>query len=372
MMKKVLLAAFLFGIVIPSFAENSAPRPTSAVPATQEISVLVVVRDASGKNIFRNVRESASASVSGILSAAGITTRSTDFLKGEAPQDVSRAAALGALSPAEAADLSGADYALVVQLPAPVETPRGGTIYARQNAFYTLYAVGGTVAASGRVSRIFSAPTVDNALRELRGIETAEIAAAELEQKISSGKIVLKKAPPAQIGEVEIVAVVESMAFPLVVENKDGTFSLAETQSAVTLPGATLKIGGLDYTLLPDGSPTTLKLPIGRALFVRVSHSAIEPLNRTVKISAVGEKIVLPLTLSAKARERWKADAAVVSEIVTRTQATRQLASAEAEKLRGIAKFWENSGMKISRNTTQKFSHETKSEFVESDVPAEK
>lgn len=372
MMKKVLLAAFLLGTALPNFAENAPENATITVPATQEISVLVVVRDASGKNIFRNVRESVSASVSGILSAAGIAAQSTDFLKGETPQDISRADALSALSPAEAADLSGADYALVIQLPAPVETTRGGTVYSRQNAFYTLYAVGGSIAASGRISQIFSAPTVDNALRELRGIEAAETAAAELEQKISSGKIILKKTPPAQIGEVGIVAVVESMTFPLVVENKDGTFSLAETQGSVTLPGAALKIGGIDYTLLPDGSPTKLNLPIGRALFVSVSHSAIEPLNRTVKFSKAGEKIILPLTLSAKTRERWKADAAVVSEIVTRTQTARNLTNAEAEKLRGIAKFWENSGMKISRATTQKFSHETKSEFVESDAPAKK
>lgn len=372
MMKKVLLAAFLFVPALPNFAENVPANAAISVPATQKISVLVVVRDMSGKNSFCNALESASASVSGVLAAAGIATQSTDFLKGETTQDAARVSALAALSPAEAADLSGADYALVIQLPAPVETTRSGTVYSRQNAFYTLYSFDGTVAASGRVSRIFSAPTVDNALRELRGIEAAEVAAAELEEKILSGKIVLKKAPPAQTGEVEIVARVESMTFPLVVENKDGTFSLAETQGSATLPGATLKIGGVDYTLLPGGSPTKLKLPIGRALFVRVSHSTIEPLIRTVKISKAGEKIILPLTLSAKTRERWKADAAVVSEIVTRARSTRKLTDAEAERLRGIAKFWENSGMKISRSTTQKFSHETKSELVESDVPSEK
>lgn len=326
-----------------------------------DVSVLVLVRDASGKNLFRNARENIASAALGQLAATGAQAQSLDFLQDEQVTDDTAKTKLAALSPAEAMDLTGADYALVLQLAAPIETPRGGTIYARQNVFYTLFSSSGKAVDSGRASKIFDAPVVDNALREIRVSEVAELAVAELEKKIADGKLILKKTPPAQVAETEIVALVESMRFPQVVENKDGTFAVAETQASVTMPGVTLKIGGIDYTLSADGSPTKITLPLGRPLFVSATHRDIEPLNQTLKIGKDTKKIVLPLTLSKAARERWKKDLNEISDIV----AKQKLNAAEVARIHAIAKFWENSGMKISNNTTRKILHETKSEVRE-------
>lgn len=333
-------------------------RPGASVP--ENVSVIVLVRDASGKKLFSGVRENIASTTLGLLAATGAQAHSLDFLKAAESQSAgTREAKLESLSPAEAMELTGADYALVLQLAAPIETPRGGTVYARQNVFYTLFSSEGKAVDSGRASKIFDAPIVDAALREIRVSEVAELAVAELEKKIADGKVVLRKTLPTQVGETEIVAVVESMAFPQVVENKDGTFSVSGTQGLVTMPGITLKIGGADYTLAADGSPTKLKLPLGRILFVSATHRDIEPINRIVKLEKPGEKIVLPIALSKAARERWKKDLDEISSIVGKQKIT----AAEASRLRGITKFWENSGMKISDSTTRTVLRESKSEL---------
>lgn len=347
-MKKIIAALALAGLLlIPAEAavqlagSNELSRRAS-VPG--DVSVLVLVRDASGKNLFRNVRESVASTALGVLAATGAQTQSLETLTtrinsfpGKPPAEKV------SFSPAEAMEITGADYALVLQLAAPVETFRSGTVYARQNVFYTLFSADGKAVASGKVAKIFDAPSVDDALREIRVCSVAEMAVAELEEKIASGKLVLEKMSQNQLGETELVAVVETVRFPQLVENKDGTFSVVEGQGAVSLPGISLKIGGLNYTLAADGSPTTLKLPLCRTLLVSAKHRNTEPLNFIVKLEKSGEQIVLPLKLSKAARERWEKDSAEISAII----ASEKIAAADANRIREIVKYWEGSGMKM-------------------------
>lgn len=328
-------------------ADDARARSASV---QEDVSVIILVRDISGKKLFRDVRENIASTAIELLAATGAQVQSLDLLHAAQDDETDRQEELAALSPAEAMDLTGADYALVLQLSAPIETPRGGTIYARQNVSYTLFAATGKAIDSGRVSKIFDATTVDNALREIRAGQVVELAVAELEKKIADGKLILRKTPPAQVAETEIVAVVETMSFPQVVENKDGTFSVAETQATVTFPGVTLKISGLDYTLSPDGAPTKIKLPVGRALFVSATHRDIEPLRQTIKLGKSGEKIVLPITLTKAARERWKKDLEEISDIVSEQKIT----AARAARIRAIAKYWENAGMRIYDSSAKK------------------
>lgn len=362
MKKLIIMLALACFATLPAEAAVRLADSNERAGATvsENVSVIVLVRDASGKNIFASVRENIASSVLGLLAATGAQTQSLDFFKtNESNPAGTGENRLKALSPAEAMALTGADYALVLQLAAPIETLRDGTVYARQSVFHTLFSSEGKVVDSGGSSKIFDAPSANDSLREIRVCEVAEEVAENLVKKIADGKIVLRKTPPAQLGEAEVVAVVESMTFPQVVENKDGTFSVAETQASVALPGIELKIGGLDYPLATDGSPTKLKLPIGRALFVSATHRDIDPLNRTVKLEKSGEKIVLPITLSKATRERWKKDAAEISDMLGKQKIT----AAEAERIRAIAKFWENSGMKISDDTTRTISREIKNEI---------
>lgn len=371
-MKRILAVLAFAGLaVFPAEAAvqyaNSADN-ASMNAASGDAILIVLVRDASGKKMFASARENVAATALGLLAATGAQTQSLGFLKtAENESAGTREAESAPLSPAEAMALTGADYALVLQLAAPLETRRGGTIYARQNVFYTLFSFDGKAVDSGRASKIFDAPTVDDALRELRVCEVSELAVAELEKKIATGKVVLKKPEAAEVGEAEFVALVESMAFPQVIENKDGTFSIAEKQASVTFPGIAFKIGGLSYTLAADGAPTKLKLPLGRTLFVSAKHRDIEPIERVIKLEKSGEKIVLPITLSKAARERWKKDLNEISSIVGKQKIT----AAEASRLRGIAKFWENSGVKISGSVTRKVVQETKTELRQIEETAE-
>lgn len=374
----LLFAATLSAVAFPcAGAAPEAPREaaSAAIPAaSRDVSVLVIVRDASGKALFRDARGNVAAAVSGALALPGLVPLSPDFLEASSGGD----AFLSALSPADAANAAGADCVLEIRLAAPLETKRGGTVYARQTVFYALYSAAGTSLASGRVSGIFDAPETNAELRGLRAVETAEDAVAELSGKIASGEV---KPVPADsaFGAVEVVCVVEAPAFPLVEKKADGTFAVADVPARIVVPGVSLKIGGLDYALAPNGEPTTLKLPIGRALRVSVSHRDVVPETRTVKLAA-GERLTFSLSLTEAAKKRWLADLAAMNAVVSAAKdaavargVAETLSAAEAEKLRGIAKFWENSGMKIVRSTTRKFSAETKIAESEGDagVPAD-
>lgn len=371
----ILLSAAALGVAFPcADAAPEAPRAAAVPAASRDVSVLVLVRDASGKALFRDARGNVAAAVAGALALPGLAPIAPDFLENAAGGD----AFLSGLSTADAASASGADCVLELRLGAPLETKRGGTVYARQPVFYALYSATGTALASGHVSKIFDAPETNAELRELRVVETAEEAVAELSEKIASGEV--KPVPAdAAYGAVEVSCVVEAPAFPLVEEKPDGTFAISDVPARVAVPGVSLKIGGLDYTLSPNGAPTTLKLPLGRALRVSVSHRDLVPETRTVKLAA-GDGLTFALSLTDAAKARWLADLAAMNAVVSAAKdaavargAAGTLTAAEAEKLRGIAKFWENSGMKITRSTTRKFSAETKIAESEDDagVPAD-
>ena len=371
----ILLSAAALGVAFPcADAAPEAPRAAAVPAASRDVSVLVLVRDASGKALFRDARGNVAAAVAGALALPGLAPIAPDFLENAAGGD----AFLSGLSTADAASASGADCVLELRLGAPLETKRGGTVYARQPVFYALYSATGTALASGHVSKIFDAPETNAELRELRVVETAEEAVAELSEKIASGEV--KPVPAdAAYGAVEVSCVVEAPAFPLVEEKPDGTFAISDVPARVAVPGVSLKIGGLDYALSPNGAPTTLKLPLGRALRVSVSHRDLVPETRTVKLAA-GDGLTFALSLTDAAKARWLADLAAMNAVVSAAKdaavargAAGTLTAAEAEKLRGIAKFWENSGMKITRSTTRKFSAETKIAESEDDagVPAD-
>lgn len=346
----------LFAETVPATSQKSVSQAT----AQREISMLVFIRDVAGA-FPRETCGNVAAAVSAAFTLPGITPLTPDFLGTSGNGGIS----FEKLSPAEIADLAGADYTLEIRLAAPLETARNGTIYARHGAYYALISPTGTALAAGRVSKIFDAPETNGALREIRAVEIAEAAADELAEKIAGGEIALQAAA-AYCGEIEISCALEAPAFPYISENADGTFTISDVPAKISVPGVSLKIGGLGYHLAADGSPTRLKLPLGRALRVSVSHRDIVPETRIVRLTA-GEKITFSLALTPEAKKRWLADFAAMNAIVseaknaaTARNAVAVLTAAEAEKLRGIAKFWENSGIKITQTASQNFSREVK------------
>lgn len=362
--------------------ENSgADVPAAAAPAeTASPRVLILVKDVSGKNLFGNAEAPMKSGVAAQLACVGLETATTDFLLGE---KTAGADALSGLSPAETASLANADYALVLQISAPLEYSRAGTRFARQNIAYSLFAGTGEIVDSGRASKIFSAPVFGEAQREMLALDTADELAASLAQKISEKKVVLSKAAAAPTTDAEIVCELEAPAFPQLVRNEDGSYSVGEARGKATFSGVALKIGGIDYHLNPDGTPTRIALPLNRPIFISAEHPDIVPVRRVVKITRQNERVVLAASLSDAARERWKKDLKEISSFIAnaeridkltdagiellREKAKREdkLTDAEAELIRGKAKFWENSGVHFSQSVSREVKVEEKSIFSE-------
>lgn len=362
--------AAMCGTCVPALFGNAPENSAAGVPAaTSEEKaaprVLILVRDVSGKNLFGNAEAPMKSSVAAQLAGAGAETATTDFLVGEKTPRLAGGDAFAGLSPAETALIANADYALVLQVSAPLEYRRAGTIYARQNIAYSLFAGTGEIVDSGRASKIFSAPVFDSAQRETLALDTADALAAELAQKISEKKIVLSKNAAAPTTEAEIVCVLETPAFPQLVRNEDGTYSVGEARGNATLPGVSLKIGGVDHHLNPDGTPTRIALPLNRPIFISAEHSGIVPVRRVVKITRPNERVVLAVSLSDSARERWKKDLEEISSLIGNAERADKLTDAGVELIRGKAKFWENSGVRFSQALSREVKVEEKSVFSE-------
>lgn len=378
---------------VPAFAEADENAPAGATEnasAAEEKSpsVLVLVEDVSGKNILKNIEAPLRAIVSARLAELGVAVCSTDFLANGNASGTQNSAAkfFKNLSPAETVSAVGADYALKLFFSAPIEY-RGNdaTFFARQNVSYSLFDATGRIVDSGRNFKIFSAQTLSDAQREQLAMNAAEAAADAFAEKISDGKILLKKQNvAATTGEAEFVCALETLSFPVLQANGNGTYSVSETRGNVTFPGVALRIAGIDYHLNADGSPTKISVPIGRPIFVSVEHRDILPIARVIKISKAGERVVLGVLLSDALKKRWAADALEITEALKAsarqdkafdaalTEAQKESARADkisdatAELIRGKAKFWENSGVRFTQNVSRKISHEEKTEINES------
>ncbi len=363
---KPLLVSAACICAISAFAET-APAQTETPAATADekaqpeaVSVVVLIRDPEN-GIFEELRPAVAATILAEVANTGITPQSSEFLSTEKRDKDSPA-----LSPAEVAELSGADYVLVVQIPTPQETVRQGVSYVRQTIFYTLFSNAGVVAASGSVSDIASASANGSAsetfslLSESLLLKTAKKAGLDITDKLASGKVKLEKA--ATRADVDVLCVVEEMSFPKIIEDENGEISIASEPMRVSIPGVNLKIGGLDYALRADGNPTKISLPIGVPLNVSVSHPAIIPIERTYKIEKRGDSLTIFLTLNKEAHDRWERDLNEITALIEQLKdndASRETKAADAEMVREKAKSWENSGMVTTEPKSEEPAKET-------------
>lgn len=354
---------------VPADAQETAANPNAAAtPSAAEKtspSVLLLVRGASEAKLPKSAETTLASSVAAQLSAVGVPVRTPDFFAGEESADRTADDTLfSGLSPADAASLAGADYALILQISPTLEIQRAGTIYARQNVAYSLIAGTGDIVDAGRGAKIFSAPVFGDAQREMLALDATDEIAAALAEKIAEKKIVLS-GDAATTVDAEIVCTLEAMAFPLLKKNADGSYSFAETRGNTTLPGVALKIGGVDVQLNADGSPTRVALPLNRPVLISASHRDILPVRRVVKIAKPGERVVIGVSLSDAARERWKRDSAEISAAVRNAENEGKLTNAAVELIRGKAKFWENSGVRFSNSVSREIKVEEKSALSE-------
>lgn len=88
-------------------------------------------------------------------------------------------------------------------------------------------------------------------------------------------------------------------------------------------------------------------------------------MRRVVKIAKPGERVVIGVSLSDAARERWKRDSAEISAAVRNAENEGKLTNAAVELIRGKAKFWENSGVRFSNSVSREIKVEEKSALSE-------
>jgi len=388
----VLSGAFLLcaeqSLAVPATVPSENTVAQGSFFATHEKSpqVLVLIKDTSGKNYLKSIEASVRAIVSSKLAENGIATCSTDFLQGAATGQI-----FEKLSPAETLFALGADYVLTVTFPALIELRSGhdNTLVVKQTATYSLLDAAGRLIDSGRVSKMLSSHSMDSSQRGLLLMNASEALSETLGEKISTGKISLKSQQAAAVsGEAEFVCVLEELSFPRLIENPDGSYSADIVRGNATISGVALNIGGIDYRLNADGSPTKIFVPLGRPLFVSISGRDILPVRKLVKVDDAGTRVAIDVSLTNESKKRWETDIFEITKTLKESSrrdkltelefAERQKESVRHDKLtdatvdliREKAKFWENSGFHFSQNVLRKISHEEKTEVVESSEPA--
>lgn len=255
------------------------------------------------------------------------------------------------------AEILGADYIMAVSITSMgIETKAfdGYGIKTVNNVYrlrsnYRLYEAGegagtsgGAVVASKNVRQTAELATIsDDILNELFE-DTAEQMAGILGEQNAAGKIIAKR--EQKKGHIRISFQISGFSFPEVTV-QDGVYRVHQTTLPLGVSAVTADIDGVAYTL---GESVSLSRGIHT---LKINQKDLEPVAKNIFITGAGDQVlVLQLSLSDDARARYKADMAFVEEIKNRSKLSddrRIITEAEAEKLKGIAKMFENSGFKI-------------------------
>lgn len=371
-----------FVLVVAAFAAlragASANVETAGRTAPQKVAV-VVVND-SGNRALDAKTKALEKSLSARLAGAGfgivdydLAVRSlNDYLGDSNAKFRTAAAALKrALDSKESAGsmlisdasgvrlggLVGADYILSVSIASYSVEKRKSSVYgvATENTVYKLrtnstlhvlsdvaYSVAGTSLASEKTLRNTADISVsdDGVADDLvsdAAESTAEFFAARSKRQSLA-------APVRTSGEVEIFFTVEGLDMPEIVR-ENGKYALSKKTIPVSVSSVTAEIDGIAQTL--GGK---ISLPRGIHTLV-IRQSGLEPLEKNINITgASGQRLTLSLRPDAATRAAFKEDAAFVEEMKKRAMASDsalEISAAEAERIRGAAKMYEQSGFKV-------------------------
>lgn len=153
------------------------------------------------------------------------------------------------------------------------------------------------------------------------------------------------------------------MSFPVVKEEKGKYFLGTETVPA-TLGMVNAEIDGVHQTIAVS-SETPLEL--GRGIHtLRIVQEGIVPVEKTINVTGKPRQtIAIQLSLTEEMRERWKGDMEFVEKMIARAKSAKcaeELAAAEAERIRGIAAMFRQSGSRIDIRRNEKSSDEKSAE----------
>ena len=145
-------------------------------------------------------------------------------------------------------------------------------------------------------------------------------------------------------GELEILFEIRDLSMPEIV-SKDGKYVLGSNSIPVRIAYINAEIDGISRNI-----GEKIKLTKGLHTF-RISQKDIEPLEKNINVTGdANQRIAFSLQLDDNARNRFKNDMAFIEQMKAKAQASdnaRILTEAEADKIRGIAKMFEQSGFKV-------------------------
>ena len=217
----------------------------------------------------------------------------------------------------------------------------------RLRASYNIYGgdgagtAGGAVGAQKTVRQTGNLVEISDDVLDSLLEDAAAQAAAKLGVQNEEGKIVSKG---VSFGEVKIVCELADLSFPEVVL-KNGRYELASTVFPVKIPYVTADIDGMAHTL---GG----KIRLSKGVHVlKIDQRDIVPIEKTFNITGSPDQtLAFTLNLTDGARNRLKADMAFLEEMKNRAKLSderRILTDAEADRIRGMAKMFEQSGFKV-------------------------
>lgn len=217
----------------------------------------------------------------------------------------------------------------------------------RLRASYNIYGGDGAGTAGGAVKTQKTLRQTGNLIEISDDVldslldDTAAQMAAKLGVQNEEGGIVSKG---VSFGEVGIVCELADLSFPEIVL-KNGRYELSNAVVPVKIPHITADIDGMAHTL---GG----KIKLSKGVHILKIHQRdIVPVEKTFNITGSPDQtLAFTLNLTDEARNRWKADMAFVEEMKNRAKLSddrRILTEAEAERIRGIARMFEQSGFKV-------------------------
>ncbi len=382
-MKKLLLSILAFAVFILPLFSAQAENKTMAV----------FVRNDSGNAALDKYKKNAENILSAMVNNAGFSVVSHDLVirnlnaylgdenskyKNIAQKLLDQIKLGNSLDNAvfenasglRVAEMLGIDYILTVSLSSLGKQEKASTAYGvpTKNVVYTLrcnynlseggFGMGtaGGIAKSQKTIRQTDNVALlydDEFLNELLEDCVAQMADS-LKKQSHSNQIMAKK---DAAGEIQLEVRIPEMGMPQVVEAKDGTYYLGNTIVPLGLSVINADIDGINYTI--DGGKISLSKGIH---YVKISHKDLEPIEKTINITGrPGQKIVFEAVFNEDAKARMKRDAQWLQAIVEKHKMIKRddaraesdirirekLSSAEAERIKGMAEMYKNSGYRI-------------------------
>ncbi len=374
----LILLVFVFAMVICNGQTSSAEAETSQVKSPTPKKVVIFVRDDTGQAIFKDKAKALEFSLSSRINNFGFAVINHDLvlrnlneylgdpnakyrsdaekLKKNLQKESLGSKLFQESSGLRLSEMIGADYIISVSLASFGKENKSfngygikadNTVY-KLRSNYNLYEggfgagmVGGAI-NSEKVIRQTSNLKVnsDDIINELID-NTASEMASRLREQNASGKIVAKENATAVI---KIQFVIRDMEIPEIV-NKDGKYVVSTNNIPVSIPFVNADIDGVSQTI---GGEVSLSKGIHN---LKILQRDIAPIEKNIFVTGKPNQVIsFTLELNDEARKRWKSDMTFIEQMKDRARLSEErriITEAEAQRIRGIGKMYEQSGFKV-------------------------